>query len=667
MKLPFALLLLVTLLGNVAGTPTPPDQDITVGFDFDKAVDAIWADLPNADVSTESTKLDYVMGTQPACGAAATRLAKLALTESAIGPDAVKALKTTFKVAKVTLGAFGIPLGTAGDVADIMIKYLESNSPEEFAEKLGEFLTGKAASQVYGAGNKQLSPENPLKDNPYGKQAFKEAAKKFYKGLSDRKPLRLERSWDHPTDGTVYIIIDVHESASGMPELFFRASGDCHCQWPTNVSDEQKLGSWQVLGFAPLTAGTPIVKGTSVTIPWSVGKPHYEVTARCGCPVPTTTGPPSPSTTPPLENPRTQPLTPEEMATTICNRRCEAHYNTWQDELKKRESLGLEYNGAVRTERPAADVAALLDLYRRAVQRASNANLEYYKCLEGCYKQAVDNHLIPSVPEEIVQKANPTTTAPAEPAKTLPSTLNPSEAANPTPPATPSEPVVAENNVTVCKCKPEEYPFHVQTINETVETSDADIATAQIRDGHLVVTGKKRGEATITVKGDVVRYNAGFPEAGKGGIHGNEPKSVPLSGNHAFESRVRVHVNCDLNGSWEGPAGKVTIAETCGKVTLTASKSVYTGTVEVAAKGYGKIRLTHNLALDEISEDMPDKVRDQVVGKQIIIEATVSSDEESIEGDLIADKVEWTKGDDGSYSVTFPKKERLKVAFKRNK
>jgi hypothetical protein len=87
MKLPFALLLLVTLLGNVAGTPTPPDQDITVGFDFDKAVDAIWADLPNADVSTESTKLDYVMGTQPACGAAATRLAKLALTPLALMPS----------------------------------------------------------------------------------------------------------------------------------------------------------------------------------------------------------------------------------------------------------------------------------------------------------------------------------------------------------------------------------------------------------------------------------------------------------------------------------------------------------------------------------------------------------------------------------------------------
>jgi len=229
---------------------------------------------------------------------------------------------------------------------------------------------------------------------------------------------------------------------------------------------------------------------------------------------------------------------------------------------------------------------------------------------------------------------------------------------------------VAESSVTVCKCKLSEYPFRVQTINETVQSTNPEIAIARIRDGRLEITGKKRGEATITVKGEVVRYNAGFPEApppGKGGIHGNGPNEIPLSGNHKFENRVHVKVSCDLNGSWHGPAGRVTIIDACGKTTLTASKSVYSGTVALGAHGYDKMKLNHSLVLDEISPDMPDPVRQQVVGRPAVIEATVAPDEESIQGDLVTDKVVWKEAEDGSYSVTFPKKEKLPVVFTRNK
>lgn len=227
-----------------------------------------------------------------------------------------------------------------------------------------------------------------------------------------------------------------------------------------------------------------------------------------------------------------------------------------------------------------------------------------------------------------------------------------------------------QDEVKVCKCKPSEFPFNVQTIDETVESADPSIATARIRDGRLVITGKKHGETVITVKGDVVRYQTGIPDApkpGTGGIHGHGPNSVPLNGNYPFENKVRVTVTCDLSGTWSGPAGNVTIIDQCGKVTLAAGKSVYTGTAALGAKGYGKIHLSHSLSLDEVSKDMPDQVRNQVAGHPVVIDGSVADDEDSIQGDFITDKVEWKQTDDGPYQVSFPKKQSMKVVFTRKK
>jgi len=247
---------------------------------FDQSVNRIWADIPVGEVTNDSTRVTYEAGTEPVCGSSAIRMTRYALAEGEIGPDALKALKVTFKMVKT----IGIPLGGAGDVADLIIKYYESDSPEEFAEKLGDFLAGKAASRAYGAANKELPADSPFKDNPYGKTAFKEAAKQFYKSFFDHNEnkFRLERGWVDPTGELVNIVMDLHKNANGLPELFLQASGDCKCKWPTAVHEDQKLHAWQVRGFAQLIPGTPIVKAASVTIPWSLGGLRYETFAKCG-------------------------------------------------------------------------------------------------------------------------------------------------------------------------------------------------------------------------------------------------------------------------------------------------------------------------------------------------------------------------------------------------
>lgn len=219
-------------------------------------------------------------------------------------------------------------------------------------------------------------------------------------------------------------------------------------------------------------------------------------------------------------------------------------------------------------------------------------------------------------------------------------------------------PTPVQQTVTVCKCKPSEFPFNVQTTGESIQSSDPDIAEARIQDGRLVVTGKKYGKATITVKGEAVKYNVGIPDApkpGKGGIHGNGPNSVPLNGNSPFAYAITVHVICDLTGSWSGaPVGSVKMVDSCGKVQMASQKAVFTGSAALGAKSYGKIHLIHTLTLDEVSKSLPDPVRQQVAGRAVTLEGTVGEGENSISGTLTKDKVHWVKQDDGSYSVDFP-------------
>jgi outer membrane biosynthesis protein TonB len=234
-----------------------------------------------------------------------------------------------------------------------------------------------------------------------------------------------------------------------------------------------------------------------------------------------------------------------------------------------------------------------------------------------------------------------------------------------------AKPQVTEVDTTVCKCKPKTVSFNVQTTGETVDTSDRSIATARIHDGQLEITGKKAGEATITVSGEVVRYNVGIPDAppkGKGGIHGNGPNAEPLNGNYPFTQKVHVKVVCDLNGDWQGPMGTVKIIDSCGKVTLSAGngKTVFSGTAQYSDTGYSKLKLTHSLALDEIEATMPAPVRQQVVGREASLEGTVGEGEQNIQGNLIRDQVHWVKNDDGSYSVTFPGKDKSAVVFTRS-
>lgn len=233
-----------------------------------------------------------------------------------------------------------------------------------------------------------------------------------------------------------------------------------------------------------------------------------------------------------------------------------------------------------------------------------------------------------------------------------------------------SGPTPVEQSVTVCKCKPSEYPFNKQTIDESIQSSDPDIAEAKISDGRLVITGKKYGKTTITVKGDVVKYNTGIPDApkpGTGGIHGGSPNEVPLNGNYGFAYKITVHVICDLNGSWSGaPVGSVKLVDSCGSVQMATQKSVFSGNAVLGSKGYGKIKLTHALTLDEVSKSLPDEVRQQVAGHTVTIEGSVGEGENSISGTLTKDKVHWVQQDDGSYSVDFPGKITENVLITRD-
>ena len=233
----------------------------------------------------------------------------------------------------------------------------------------------------------------------------------------------------------------------------------------------------------------------------------------------------------------------------------------------------------------------------------------------------------------------------------------------------PTPPTPEQQTVTVCKCKPSEFPFQKQTTNESISSSDPEIATASIADGRLTVTGKKYGTTTITVKGDVVKYNVGIPDQpakGKGGIHGNGPNEVPLNGNYGFAYVITVHVVCDLNGSWSGPpVGTVKLVDACGTVKMATAKSVFSGNATLGSKGYTKIKLTHTLTLDEVSKGLPEPVRAQVAGRQVTIEGTIAPDENSISGTYTQDKVDW-KEQDGQYTVTFPGKESRDVLITRD-
>ncbi len=78
------------------------------------------------------------------------------------------------------------------------------------------------------------------------------------------------------------------ESKRAKKVLHFDANGDCHCQFPENYTDNERLGSFGVVGTAELVPQNPElgVEGKTIAINYKLGAMKFDVVAKCGCKTP---------------------------------------------------------------------------------------------------------------------------------------------------------------------------------------------------------------------------------------------------------------------------------------------------------------------------------------------------------------------------------------------
>ena len=65
--------------------------------------------------------------------------------------------------------------------------------------------------------------------------------------------------------------------------LHFEATGDCHCKFPKNYPDDERLGSFGVVGEAELIPQNPVVEGKTIAINYKLDTVKFDVVASCGC------------------------------------------------------------------------------------------------------------------------------------------------------------------------------------------------------------------------------------------------------------------------------------------------------------------------------------------------------------------------------------------------
>lgn len=259
----------------VLGPPIASAGDVE--FDFDKQLFSFWDQMPQMGTSGRVQLLD---GTSSDCGTLALRRAKVSLGYAIGRRGAWKAIKTTVEFSPVG--------GRALDAASVVIDYLDSEGPEDFAKKLGKTVVSKAAGEGAGyAGEKGAG------------QLYDRITAKLRKGFS----------YNYPSDdcGRIYISAFVtRRDEGGGLEMNFVILGDCQCKVKDRFGQVQ-LGAWSVRGVMPLRH-TVKKDGDDVTVtfsipPGTVG--DWFVIGQCPCKVPRR-GDESAGVTPPAEKPKTR-------------------------------------------------------------------------------------------------------------------------------------------------------------------------------------------------------------------------------------------------------------------------------------------------------------------------------------------------------------------------
>ena len=143
---------------------------------------------------------------------------------------------------------------------------------------------------------------------------------------------------------------------------------------------------------------------TLILIP-RFAKPTLEnvnIRSECGCENVTETYTPPPeggSSTVPRQ-PEQPRETPAGQVERVCRHQCDGLYQAWQAADKERTDICFQFFQSGGDKRLSQEC-------KQARERSDSAKVDYYRCLERCYKGGVGAGLIPEVPKEITDGAHP--------------------------------------------------------------------------------------------------------------------------------------------------------------------------------------------------------------------------------------------------------------------
>lgn len=294
------------------------------------------------------------------CVMGAKQLAQTTIFQEDLRRGFKRALVAMIRFAAELAKAFGIP----GDkAAKLFAIYTESETEEQFAEKLGEFLTGEVGGQI---GRKLLG------DGYFEGKAGSEAAKALYRRIRGMAPSLPPPFKDRLGSCDVEMTLSLTPGAAeGAREVRLEVKGDCHCRLMPRHG--VTMGTFSVTATAPLEiSGDP-------NVPCRLGQIAFAVETQCPC-----TGdaglPPPPGVTP--TEPETLPEpeateTPEEEDD--ISRRCDSlRIKYEQAEADYNEALGRALAGD-RASAKRADRLAKTSKQRKAA---------YCSCLKTAYARA---------------------------------------------------------------------------------------------------------------------------------------------------------------------------------------------------------------------------------------------------------------------------------------
>jgi hypothetical protein len=182
-----------------------------------------------------------------------------------------KSVTTVFKLGKPFASFLG--LSQAADVADVILKYYESESAQEFASKMAQFGAGKAASAEAAARGWDYLERRVASQvaSALVNAALPSGGSKDY----------WDATYNHSGCGSLYVVSSMRmvEDRRSM-RMTFGAMGDCEGKFP--LTPGPRLMAWRVLGGINLTPVRSETEGDRITIVYSYdGRANYEVAAAC--------------------------------------------------------------------------------------------------------------------------------------------------------------------------------------------------------------------------------------------------------------------------------------------------------------------------------------------------------------------------------------------------